>query len=385
MGTMMTRHPYTLSVYVHALDRRRERQRLKFGYRRLFAINRSAESRGRVPDFDRYVQEREYVGLLDAMASRERASVFHLSIYQTVRARGPEPDLATLGEAVDACVEEIESASDCKVNRGEFRQEPLWVSSLPLGRDTAACCRKYATPNVGDTVPLVGTACGSPSGVPFAFTEPGRTVERLNPYDPDHANYTMLISGRSGSGKTMTANVLVARCVAHGARAFVIDRAGHYRVLTQLIEGAREISLGADDSPYAINPWDVPDPSEVPLQKVQFLLALHGLLWAATASTGAKAASSAPRSARSTPAPPTTATFPGSRCFATSCGSWRATRARPAQATPHPSCARWPIGARTSAGTAPTPTSSTARQRSRRTALSSSSTPAAAPTTSCRR
>ncbi len=64
MGAMLTRQPYTLSVYVHALDRRRERQRIKLGYRRLFAINRGAEQRGRVPDFDRYAQEREYEQLL---------------------------------------------------------------------------------------------------------------------------------------------------------------------------------------------------------------------------------------------------------------------------------------------------------------------------------
>ena len=58
-GAMLTRQPFCLCVYVHALERRRERQRLKLAYRRLFTINRGAESRGRVPDFDRYVQEHE--------------------------------------------------------------------------------------------------------------------------------------------------------------------------------------------------------------------------------------------------------------------------------------------------------------------------------------
>ena len=64
-GAMLTRQPYTLSVYVHGLERRRERQKLKLAYRRLFTINRGAEQRGRIPDFDRYVQEREYQGLLE--------------------------------------------------------------------------------------------------------------------------------------------------------------------------------------------------------------------------------------------------------------------------------------------------------------------------------
>ena len=131
-GAMLTRQPFTLSVFVHGLERRRERQRLKLAYRRLHTINRGAEQRGRVPDFDRYVQEREYQELLGEMASGETSNLFRVSIYQTLRARGPDPNVAALTEAVDFCAESIESAGDCKVGRGEFRQHELWASSLPL-------------------------------------------------------------------------------------------------------------------------------------------------------------------------------------------------------------------------------------------------------------
>ena len=48
-------------------------------------------------------------------------------------------------------------------------------------------------------LPLVGTKCGSPTGIPFAFADPGRTVELLNLYDEQHPNHTLLIAGRSGS------------------------------------------------------------------------------------------------------------------------------------------------------------------------------------------
>ena len=277
-GAMLTRQPFTLSVYIHALERRRERQKLKMAYRRMFTINRGAEQRGRVPDFDRYVQEHEYEQLLGEMASGEQASLARVSIYQTLRARGPAPDLAALSEAVDFCAEAIESVGDCKVNRGEFRQHELWLSSLPLGRDVHGKARKYPTANTADMVPLVGTKCGSPTGIPFAFADPGRTVELLNPYDEEHSNYTMVIAGRSGSGKTLTANVILSRCLALGARAFVIDRAGHYEILTRLLESAQQIEIGADDSPYALNPWDVPDPSKVSREKIAFLLALHQVM-----------------------------------------------------------------------------------------------------------
>jgi adenylylsulfate kinase-like enzyme len=277
-GAMLTRQPFTLSVFVHGLERRRERQRLKLAYRRLFTINRGAEQRGRVPDFDRYVQEREYQELLGEMATGETSNLFRVAIYQTLRARGPEPNLAALAEAVDFCAESIESSGHCKINRGEFRQSQLWPSSLPLGRDVYGKARKYPTDNTGDMVPLVGTKCGSPTGIPFAFADPGRTVELLNPYDEEHSNYTMIIAGRSGSGKTTTANVLLSRCLAMGARAFVIDRAGHYEILTRLIDGAQQIEIGADDSPYALNPWDVPDPAKVSREKIAFLLSLHQVM-----------------------------------------------------------------------------------------------------------
>jgi type IV secretory pathway VirB4 component len=168
--------------------------------------------------------------------------------------------------------------SDCRVNRGEFQQFELWQSTLPLGRDLARRTRRYATRNVGDTVPLVGTSCGSPDGIPFAFSDPGRTLERLNPYDRTHANYTMLVNGRSGSGKTMAANVILARCLSHGARGFVLDRAGHYTILTELVADAQQIEIGAGDSASAINPWDVPDPAEASLEKIAFLVSLHGVM-----------------------------------------------------------------------------------------------------------
>ena len=98
-GAMLTRQPFTLSVFVHGLERRRERQRLKLAYRRLFTINRGAEQRGRVPDFDRYVQEREYRELLGEMATGETSNLFRVSVYQTLRARGPDPDLAATGRS----------------------------------------------------------------------------------------------------------------------------------------------------------------------------------------------------------------------------------------------------------------------------------------------
>jgi hypothetical protein len=278
LDAMQVQRPFTLTVHVHALDRLRERTRFKARHRRLFGINRGAELRGRTPDYEMLAQEEELAELLKELSGHERASAFEVAIYQSIRERGPEPDAVLLAEAVEQASREIIAASDARVNTGQLRQLDLWQSSLPLGRDVARMTRKYVTRHVGDTVPLVGTSCGSPSGVPFAFTDPGREVALINPFDPAHDNGTLLINARSGGGKTFLVNVLMARLLAHGMQAFVIDRAGHYEFLCRLVPGAQHLTIGASSDDHAVNPWDVEDPTNPPIEKVSYLVALHALL-----------------------------------------------------------------------------------------------------------
>ena len=278
LDAMQVPRPFTLSVHVHALDRLRERSRFKARHRRLFGVNRGAELRGRTPDYEMLAQEEELGELLKELSGHERSAAFEVSIYQSIRERGPDPDPVQLAEAVEQASREIIAASDARVNLGQLRQLELWQSSLPLGRDVARLTRKYVTRHVGDTVPLVGTSCGSPTGIPFAFTDPGREVSLINPFDPAHDNGTLLVNARSGGGKTFLVNVLISRFLAHGMQAFVLDRAGHYEFLCKLVPGARHLTIGASTDEHAVNPWDVEDPASPPIEKIAYLVALHALL-----------------------------------------------------------------------------------------------------------
>jgi len=278
LDAMQVQRPFTLSVHVHALDRLRERSRFKARHRRLFGVNRGAELRGRTPDYEMLAQEEELGELLKELSGHERSAAYEVAIYQSIRERGPTPDAVKLAEAVEHAAREITAASDARVNHGQLRQLELWQSTLPLGRDVARLTRKYITRHVGDTIPLVGTSCGSPTGIPFAFTDPGREVAQINPFDPAHDNGTLLVNARSGGGKTFLVNVLLARFLAHGMQAFVLDRAGHYAFLCALVPGARHLTIGASDDEHAVNPWDVENPTSPPIEKIAYLVALHALL-----------------------------------------------------------------------------------------------------------
>jgi hypothetical protein len=268
--------PFALSVHVEATERHRERIAQKRRYRRIHGVNRGVEQRGRPLDPDARVLEDEAAELNDELARSAGAGIYRMSIYCSLREPGPNPDVEALHELCATAGRELAMVSDARVGHGAFAQAALWRSTLPLGRDVASRKRRYVSANVADSFPICGTSCGSPDGVPLGFALPGRTLERLDPFDPVHPNHLLLINGMSGAGKTMAAILLLMRSLARGASGFIIDRAGHFDFLASLLPGAASLEVGAGDC--AINAWDVADPGRVGAEKVDYLLALHALL-----------------------------------------------------------------------------------------------------------
>jgi hypothetical protein len=273
---MQAPRPFTLSVHIQATERYRERMAQKRRYRRIHGVNRGVEQRGRPLDPDARVQEEEAAELNDELATSAGAGIYRVSIYGSLLESGPAPDTETLHELCQAAGREVTMACDARIGHGLFAQGALWRSTLPLGRDVARRRRKYVSRNVVDTFPLCGTSCGSPEGIPLGYALPGRTLERLDPFDPAHPNHLLLVNGMSGAGKTMAAIILLIRALAQGASGWVIDRAGHFDFLCSLIPGAASLEIGGDA--HAINSWDVDDPAQVGAEKIDYLLALHALL-----------------------------------------------------------------------------------------------------------
>ena len=273
---MQAPRPFALSVHVQATERYRERMAQKRRYRRIHGVNRGVEQRGRPLDPDARVQEEEAAELNDELAMSAGSGIYRVSIYGAYGDHGSEPDTETLHELCAAGARELAMACDARVSHGPFAQAPLWRATLPLGLDVARRNRKYVSRTVGDTFPLCGTSCGSPDGIVLGYALPGRTLERLDPFDAVHPNRLLLVNGMSGVGKTMAVIVLLLRAIAQGASGFIIDRSGHFDYLASLIPGAASLEIGSGR--HAINAWDVDDPGEVGAEKIDYLLALHALL-----------------------------------------------------------------------------------------------------------
>lgn len=61
--------------------------------------------------------------------------------------------------------------------------EDSWISTLPAGVDRLRATRRYAHRNIGDCLPLLSSSASSRHGVPFAYADPGGTLERIDFFD----------------------------------------------------------------------------------------------------------------------------------------------------------------------------------------------------------
>jgi len=272
---MQSPYPFTLAVRWQAGRRASERQRARHRYRRIWGVERSREIRGRPPDPEASEREDEALRLQTELAASAGAGVFRVSISLCLESAGGRGgELARHARELER---ELLARTDARLHLPMFAQLACWRSTWPLGIDPLKLRRRYASRNLADTTPLIAARCGSPDGEPLGWARPGRTLERIDPFDPAHENHLMIIAGKSGGGKTMATNLILSRILAQGAEGGVIDRAGHYQFLASLIPGACVVNLGTD-SHHAINPWEVEDVRRLGPEKLEYLLALHSFL-----------------------------------------------------------------------------------------------------------
>ena len=279
--------PCTVAVHIRVGDRARVRQAQRRRWRRLRAAVDYKDRRGRLVGSEEVDALTEAAELDCELAQTIAATVYSVSVYAAYR--DPDASAERLEQTLSEVAKTFQSFTDARAVRGRFLNVPAWVSTLPLGVDELRATRSYAHRNIGHCVPLASADCGCPDGLIAGFSDPGGTLQRLDPFDPLFANHVSLVVGPSGGGKTVAVNSLLVGALSQGMRGYVIDRSstlteggrsrtqGHYDALLSVIPGARRVPVGCTGG-EVICPWDVPDPANVSREKLEALLALHGLL-----------------------------------------------------------------------------------------------------------
>jgi type IV secretory pathway VirB4 component len=100
-------------------------------------------------------------------------------------------------------------------------------------------------------MPWIGTHDGMPAFL--ARTREG-TFLRLNPFSSELTNANILVTGKTGSGKSFLIKQLLLQLQVLNPRIAIVTKGADYRALIELLGGQyREISLRTN---LVKNPWD---------------------------------------------------------------------------------------------------------------------------------
>jgi type-IV secretion system protein TraC len=148
----------------------------------------------------------------------------------------------------------------------------IFKGNLPGAPVKLERAKKIKTNNLVDFVPIYGPREGDSDPV-VIFRNRLNGLVSFNPWDSALTNFSSLVTGSSGAGKSFLNNCILTQELARGLRVFIIDIGGSYRKLTEAL-GGQYIDMDLSDQ-YRLNPFDIPEPSQEPSnQKLKSLLAI---------------------------------------------------------------------------------------------------------------
>jgi hypothetical protein len=259
--------PYRLSWHLRGRDRDRERGRQ---LRRRKALHNLAYTGNALRDIDSEGASLEAEHLAEEMVETA-VGIVSSTLILTLQAAS----LPALERATRQALRVIRTRYGL-YGRGRGHQRDLWRASLPYGLDVSGRARRWHSASVGNGLPFLAHSPGTPQGFPLGFTSRGKELVTLDLSHPSLPNWVAVVLGRQGSGKTFLSQLFALWTLYQGGRATIIDRAGHYRWLIELVGGSY-VALGKDAAPPTINPWEI-RPGEDVRRRIDVLLALHEIM-----------------------------------------------------------------------------------------------------------
>ncbi|MEI6463021.1 MAG: DUF87 domain-containing protein, partial [bacterium] len=120
-------------------------------------------------------------------------------------------------------------------NTSIFKQKEVFVSNLPLLEKSSYASHLLQTSNVANLLPLTGNNLIDSSGIFLGLSMANNTLVISDLFKSRNANITIL--GTSGSGKSVTAKLLINRFFLQKVNSIIIDPEGEYVGLTKSLKG----------------------------------------------------------------------------------------------------------------------------------------------------
>jgi type IV secretory pathway VirB4 component len=258
-----------LFITIHSPDQAKEIKALQTDRRVAYAMVVGKKSG--VSDLESAAKFQDLEGLLEEMIAQGQ-KVFHVSVTVILQSDS-ELDLDNQVDLTLSKFRELGGAEAMSETLAAF--EIFSKVSLPNARNKERNI-KIKTTNLADLIPLYGPWGGHESAQILLKTRFGSLL-KFSPFDVTLASANQLISGGSGSGKSVMTNLLLLQMLKENPKVFFIDIGGSYKKLTENLSG-QYVELGVNDK-LSVNPFDLATGEIKPSShKIKFLVGLIELM-----------------------------------------------------------------------------------------------------------
>jgi hypothetical protein len=222
-------------------------------------------------DFQAAALEKDTVDTLtSAITSSQRLVEIELAVIisaSRVARTAAEREKAELelSQRVESVLQALGQMNGARGYREDTALLPTLIAFLPGVHGVRKTNREFTllSGQAADFVPVEVPWIGTHDDTPAFLTRTREgTLLRFNPFSTELTNANILVTGKTGSGKSFLIKQLLLQWQVLNPRIAIVTKGADYRALVELLGGQyREISLRAN---LVKNPWDLRDDTREP-------------------------------------------------------------------------------------------------------------------------
>jgi type IV secretory pathway VirB4 component len=267
--------PLVMNTEVTIPDQAARLKHFKGRLRRMTAAQRDSKGGFRL-NVDARVAEGQLVTVLQDLISSSLKSA-QVSLVIGVRTSEPIQSRRDLEEQERVLADRRQRALHAVMRMNGSRALPedlakrrLYISSLPGMTEENKREHDCFTLHAADLLMVESPWKGTPQSPLILFETPYRQLVPFSPFDPSLSDANVLITAKSGGGKTFMAQLFLTMMARLNPLISILERGSSYRPLVELM-GGRSIDVDLEGA-ETLNAWDLPPGTTAPSkEKIAFL------------------------------------------------------------------------------------------------------------------
>ena len=267
--------PLVINTSVSIPDQAARLKHFKGRLRRMTAAQRDSKGSFRI-NVDAQVAQGQLVTTLQDLISSSLKSA-QLSLVIVVRTsniiqsqRDLEEQERVLADRRQRVLHAVMRMNGARALPEDLAKRRLYIDSLPGMTEENKREQDCFTLHAADLLMVESPWKGTPQSPLILLETPYRQLVPFSPFDPGLSDANVLITAKSGGGKTFMAQLFLSMMARLNPLISILERGNSYRPLVELM-GGRCIDVELEGA-ETLNAWDLPSGTTVPSkEKIAFL------------------------------------------------------------------------------------------------------------------